>query len=340
MRNPIHPIWDSDVDKLSERALLCLTLHGSKQNRTVGQWAMQNEGISEMKELHNITMVLSDPRNCIGSHFGLSHIGIITEFFDIILGLNPGFIHREWKFYDKWRTEPHGKYPYTYGQVLHAMNHPSARYDFSQWDHTVSKLIQNPNTRHGGMFCWDVTCHERDFVPCTYGFHFQFIDKKLCLTTMMRSQDAMKGWYLDCFLYSHLLMMMASEIDAEVGEYTVFQNNFHVYPSDYDAVHERIKYYADSRRRHTTGSLCPAMKLQDNHQIMAALTDLYTSIEEGKAIYTPAYLDCIENTYLRGLVALICSKYYENEDFTRYLVNDKMKVWYENIRSEQKCMEQ
>jgi hypothetical protein len=130
-------------------------------------------------------------------------------------------------------------------------------------------------------------------------------------------------------------MMMASEIGAKVGTYSVFQNNFHVYPSDFELLDDRLNYYMNKTGRHKNGSLCPAMKLQDKHQILAALTDLYTSVEEGKAIYTLPYLDCIENTYLRGLVALICSKYYENEDFTRYLVNDKMRVWYENIRSEQ-----
>ena len=347
MRTPIHPIWDNNVDRLSERALLVLRMHGSEQDRTVGGWAMQKDGTAGMKELHNITMVLTDPRNSIGSHFGLQHVGILTEFFDIILGLNPGFIHQEWKFYDKWRTNTDSDgertYPYTYGQVLHNMEHPVARYPFSQWDHTVSKLRRDMNTRHAGMFCWDIPCHERDFVPCTYVFHFQQIDGRLCLTTMMRSQDALKGWYLDCFLYSHLLMMMASEVGAKVGHYSVFQNNFHVYPSDFELLEERMEYYENLSTPHqtTNGTMwCPALKTQDKHQIWVLLNDLYTSNEEGKAIYTLPYLDCIENSYLKGLVALICSKYYEDEDFTKYLINHKMKIWYENIRREQKCMEQ
>ena len=69
MRTPIHPIWDNNVDRLSERALLVLRMHGSEQDRTVGGWAMQKDGTAGMKELHNITMVLTDPRNSIGSHF-------------------------------------------------------------------------------------------------------------------------------------------------------------------------------------------------------------------------------------------------------------------------------
>ena len=338
--NYINPIIDTNVDKLSERALLVLALHGSENERAVGSWAMQKDGNVGMKELHNITMILEDPRNSIASHFGMKHIGIITEFFDIILGLNPGFIHREWKFYDQWRTSPDGKYPYTYGQVLHKMMHPVARYEFSQWGHTVSKLQQNPDTRHAGMFCWDVPCHERDFVPCTYGFHFQFIDGKLCMTTMMRSQDALKGWYLDCFLYSHLLMMMADEIGAEVGHYTVFQNNFHVYPSDFNDLDNRIDYYAEKEGRTPKGGLCPKLDFTDKKKIIDILEQLYTSIEKGKPIYNETLLDSIDNTYLRGLVALIHSKYIEDVQFHKYLETEQMRMWYEKIRREQKCMEQ
>ncbi len=335
MNTPINPIYDIDVDRLSERALLCLRLHGTKNDRDVGNWAMQKKHDADMLELHNITMILEDPRNCIGSHFGLKHIGILTEFFDIILGLNPGFIHREWKFYDQWRTAPDGKYPYTYGQILHHMEHPTARYDFSQWGHTVSKLKRNLNTRHAGMFCWDVPCHERDFVPCTYGFHFQLIDGKLCMTTMMRSQDALKGWFLDCFLYSNLLMMMADELDLEVGHYTVFQNNFHVYPSDLTQLEKQLDYYSEYDARRPKGSLCPKLTEKDNVAIYRALDNIYTSVEEGEPIYNRHYLEDIGNEYLRALVALIYTKYITDVNLREFLVNEQQRMWYERIRREQ-----
>jgi len=63
--NYINPIIDTNVDKLSERALLVLALHGSENERAVGSWAMQKDGNVGMKELHNITMILEDPRNSI-----------------------------------------------------------------------------------------------------------------------------------------------------------------------------------------------------------------------------------------------------------------------------------
>ena len=333
----IKPIWDLHVDRLSARALLILDELGTSNNRTVGNWAMQKEGEAGMKELHNIVMTLEKPENCIGSHFGSTHVGIITEFFDIALGLNPGNIHKEWKFYNQWRTEPDGRYPYTYGAILHNMMHPTARYGFSQWDHTISKLKRTPNTRHAGMFCWDIPCHERDFVPCTYGFHFQYIEDKLCLTTMMRSQDALKGWYLDCFLYSHLLMMMSAELETEIGTYSVFQNNFHVYPTDFDDLDTRINYYMEKAELDPialNGSQCGVLTTKDKEAITVALDYLYTSIDEGKGIYKVHPLNDIRSTYFRALVALIYAK-YTDIDLSFYVnENDLIRNWYNNIRSE------
>lgn len=338
----IKPIWDIHVDRLSERALLILDELASTNDRTVGSWAMQKDGNAGMKELHNIVMTLEKPENCIGSHFNASHVGIITEFFDIVLGLNPGFIHKEWKFYDQWRTKPNGEYPYTYGQILHHMNHPTARYDFSQWDHTISKLKTNPNTRHAGMFCWDVECHERDFVPCTYNFHFQFIEGKLCLTTMMRSQDALKGWYLDCFLYSHLLMMMGAELDCKIGTYSVFQNNFHVYPTDFKQLDERIQYYIERGAltpvSDTSSKLCGKLTSKDKLAIYAALDYLYTTIEEGKGIYKLDLLDTIDNNHFKSLVALVYAKYEDkNSNETLKYINDNkaLQNWYRNIKGDE-----
>lgn len=330
---------DNHVDVLTERAYLELVESGSKNNRLVGEWAMQPEEEQEMLELHNYTMVLRNPWNCVGRHFGSKHVGILIEFFDVIRGDNPGFIHREWKFYDKWRTLETPEfgtryYPYTYGIIINGQSR--------QWKECVRKLKENMNTRHAGIVCWNVDgwtpdadgVHQRDFVPCTYQFHFQIIDGNLCMTTMMRSQDALKGWWLDCFLYSNLAMMMADELDIPVGPYTVFQNNFHVYPSDraaLDAFLKDFRLYPGP----VDGALAPKLSSRDSLAIHAALTHLYSAVEKGEALYSNQHIDEVSEPYWRSLLAIVFTKYdTANDGLGKYMICTSHSNWRQNILQE------
>tara|TARA_Y100000593_G_C4322446_1_gene344618 strand:- start:347 stop:1405 length:1059 start_codon:yes stop_codon:yes gene_type:complete len=329
----------NDVDTLTEMAYLDLVESGTSNNRLVGEWAMQPEGEQDMLELHNYTMVLRNPWNCVGRHFGAKHVGIIIEFFDVIRGDNPGFIHREWKFYEKWMTlnnTPFGTkhYPYTYGIIINGASR--------QWKECVRKLKENMNTRHAGIVCWntDGWCpdadgvHHRDFVPCTYQFHFQVIDGKLCMTTMMRSQDALKGWWLDCFLYSNLAMMMADELDIPVGHYTVFQNNFHVYPSDraaLDTFLSEFRLYPGP----TEGSLAPKLSSADSLEIHTALLHLYSAVEKEEPLYTVEHIERIREPYWRSLLAIVFTKYDpKNKELEKYMVSTSHSNWRQNIINE------
>lgn len=335
---------DTNVDGLTERAYLELKDSGTKHARLVGNWAMQPDGEQNMLELYNYTMTLRNPWNCVGRHFGSKHVGIIVEFFDVILGNNPGFIHKEWKFYEQWMTLESDEfkgmfhYPYTYGIVVNGRS--------KQWKECVRKLKENHNTRHAGIVCWNVDgwcpdsgpIHEDDFVPCTYQFHFQVIDEKLCMTTMMRSQDALKGWWLDCFLYSNLAMMMASELDLPVGPYTVFQNNFHVYPSDmkeFDNLLREFRLYPGPEE----GVMAPRLSTEDWMILQDALRYLYTTVEDGKDLYSKHFFDRLSEDYWKSLLAIVYTKYEpENEELGKYMACTSHSTWRQNILKEvMKC---
>ena len=332
---------DNHVDLLTERAYYELIENGAENDRLVGDWAMQPEGEQKMLELYNYTMVLRNPWNCVGRHFGSKHVGILIEFFDVVRGDNPGFIHKEWKFYDKWRTLETPEfgtryYPYTYGVVINGRTR--------QWKECVRKLRENKNTRHAGIVCWNVEgwcpdskpMHEDNFVPCTYQFHFQVIDGKLCMTTMMRSQDAIKGWWLDCFLYSNLAMMMADELGIPVGHYTVFQNNFHVYPSDRDALDAflgQLRLYPGP----VEGTLACKLSSHDSLQIFDALQHLYTCVEAGQPLYSSDYIDKLREPYWRSLLAIVFTKYDPtNQELDKYMICTSHSNWRQNIINEAK----
>jgi hypothetical protein len=289
---------------------------GTGNDRLVGSWAMEKDGTQKLLELHNYTMMVTDPNQCILPNYGKGHIGIIAEFFDVILGLNPGFVHYEWPFYADW-IEEDGKYPYTYGNLIK-----------SQWKITKAKLVEsNATTRHASMYCWDRDCHYRNFVPCTHMFHFQQIDGKLCLTVTMRSQDAIKGWYLDSFLYSHLACIMAKQVGLPVGLYTVFQHNVHVYERDIPKLYDRLKYLRENSTYVSNGEI--PSPLEDDY---GPLYDALIYVYEEKGIYTSAPLDKIKSDYYRSLMALIYAKHYPTEDLEKYMHTPAHKRWYNNLR--------
>lgn len=283
--------------------------------REVGEWAMQKDGTQIMLEFHNVTMQIKDV-DMHGLPYGKGHVGVITELFDILLGLNPGYIHKEWAFYDDWRTDD-GKYPYTYGDTIG-----------KQWNLVRQKLVDsNAETRHAGIFCWDDSCHDRDFVPCTYNFHFQKINNELCLTVTMRSQDAIKGWWLDSFLYCHLAKQMALELNMRCGPYTVFQHNIHVYPDDSDLFAMRATQLENHRGSYVYGAKIELLTSADKTNCLVALEHIYSE----QSLYSSEYLDNIGSDYWRSLMALIYAKRTQDETYMKYANNQFHQNWMNKI---------
>ena len=296
-----------------------LITDGKSNKREVGKWAMQEAGTQNMLEFHNTTMQIADV-DMHGMPYGKGHVGIITELFDILLGLNPGYIHKEWVFYDAWRTNSDGTYPYTYGDTLQ-----------KQWNLVRDKLLQsNGETRHAGMFCWDDSCHNRDFVPCTYNFHFQKIEGELCLTVTMRSQDAIKGWWLDSFLYCHIAKLMAFDTGMKCGPYTVFQHNIHVYPDDIELANVRHNELLNHKSSYVYGAEIEPFSADDHTACSAALDHIYSE----QSLYSSEYLDNISSKYWRALMALIYAKRTQDPTYKKHMHNEFHKQWMTKILGE------
>lgn len=99
----------------------------------------------------------------------------------------------------------------------------------------VAKLLQeDPDTRRAVLAMWDPTVdlgyiHGKD-LPCNTHIYFSVLDNKLNMSVCNRSNDLLWGLLgANAVHMSVLLETMAALTGCEVGRYTTFTNNLHVY---------------------------------------------------------------------------------------------------------------
>jgi thymidylate synthase len=92
-------------------------------------------------------------------------------------------------------------------------------------------LAANLDTRKAVITFYDgkeIFSYSKD-TPCTNSIHFQIVNKKLCMTINMRSNDLWYGFCNDQYCFSKLQEMVAKELCIEVGWYYHFVSNMHIY---------------------------------------------------------------------------------------------------------------
>lgn len=65
--------------------------------------------------------------------------------------------------------------------------------------------------------------------PCTMSVHFQIINKELCMTVNMRSNDLWFGFCNDQYCFSRLQELIAKKLNIKIGWYYHFASNLHIY---------------------------------------------------------------------------------------------------------------
>jgi len=217
-----------DAIKLSIATLLD---EGRVVERSSGPWCMTDKSSTLMTELQNVTIEVTNPYRRWNT---LLSRGMLVETADFILGLNPGFIPAWYPYYEK-KVALTGKLPYTYGERIRGG-------EIDQWKAVVKLLKLNPTTRHATILMHRVIDRTRDYVPCTFAWHFQTNNKgELDMTTMMRSQDAFKGLPGDLFAFTLFHELMAAEVGLSIGSYNHFCCNLHLYESDIEKAEKKIK---------------------------------------------------------------------------------------------------
>lgn len=106
-----------------------------------------------------------------------------------------------------------------------------------QWNrnsqlHKVIKLLKKDHTtRKASISLYDgkeIDLYSKDTV-CTYAINFYIVNDKLNMQVMMRSNDLVYGFCNDQYCFSKLQMLVAKELNLEIGIYTHFVCNMHIY---------------------------------------------------------------------------------------------------------------
>jgi thymidylate synthase len=132
--------------------------------------------------------------------------------------------------------EIYGKIPGIWELMADKYGHVNSNYGyqwkrFNQLDKVIEKLKTNKNTRQAAISIYDGK--EQDSyatdTPCTYAVQFTILNNRLNMSVVMRSNDLWYGFCNDQYQFSSLQMLVAKELDIQVGTYYHFAHNLHLY---------------------------------------------------------------------------------------------------------------
>jgi len=105
----------------------------------------------------------------------------------------------------------------------------------NQLNHVVHKLLHDPDTRQAVITLWrpdlDNDPGHKDY-PCTLGMQFRIRNGRLCMSTVMRSNDVILGLAYDVFQFTQLQLTIANLIDVDCGQYNHHVFSLHLYERD------------------------------------------------------------------------------------------------------------
>lgn len=116
-----------------------------------------------------------------------------------------------------------------------------------QIEYVVKNLESDPWTRQAVMTFWRENPPKTKDVPCTIALHFirRPVDT-LNLIVYMRSNDIWLGLPYDIHNFTCIQMLVARELNLNVGTYTQVDGSLHAYEPDFDKISECIYYLQPS----------------------------------------------------------------------------------------------
>lgn len=177
------------------------------------------------------------------------------------------------KFWKKIANED-GTINSAYGNLIFKMDDTPNK--FTQWRWALYSLIQDKDSRQAVMH-FNRPCHQylgvKDF-PCTLEMIFHIRNNKLNATTVMRSNDVIKGTTFDIPFFMLVQQMMLNALkkvypELEMGTYTHLAHSMHLYESDFELVGKMLeKEFVECEAPRITH----AAELLDNTNIIDGIT--------------------------------------------------------------------
>lgn len=115
----------------------------------------------------------------------------------------------------------------------------------------LEMLREDPSSRHGVVVTWDPASDslsngvKRRNVPCQMGFMLNIINKRLNFHSIWRSVDMMLGFPYDIAGNALLAYIFASYLGIEVGDYSHYIVNAHIYDIHYEVAKALVKREAN-----------------------------------------------------------------------------------------------
>ena len=111
-----------------------------------------------------------------------------------------------------------------------------------QIGYVVNELKNNKESRRASISIYDGKQRHNfnNDTPCTYALNFYILKDKLNMSVMMRSNDLWYGFCNDQYCFSKLQIMIAEELNINVGSYYHFVNNMHIYNNFLNKNYEQI----------------------------------------------------------------------------------------------------
>ena len=132
--------------------------------------------------------------------------------------------------------ELYGKIPKIWKRMADEHGNVNSNYGY-QWkrkaqiNYVCAKLKSNKKTRHAAISIYDGKEYDKykTDTPCTYAIQFTIIDKRLCMSVYMRSNDIWYGFCNDQYQFASLQEMVADRLSIETGWYYHHAHNMHLY---------------------------------------------------------------------------------------------------------------
>jgi thymidylate synthase len=184
----------------------------------------RGQEVNNTKELHNIGFYIENPLD--------NHITTTWRKW------SKDYAQYEWEWYlsENRNIQEISKRAKIWASIADENNNVNSNYGFqwnrnNQLDKVIEMLKADKTTRRASVSLYDgkeIDDYAKDTI-CTYSINFYFQDDKLNMSVLMRSNDLVYGFCNDQYCFSKLQELVANRLNAQVGTYYHFAQNFHIY---------------------------------------------------------------------------------------------------------------
>jgi len=119
------------------------------------------------------------------------------------------------------------------------------------YDKLINELNRNINTRRACIALGQGDINFSEDPPCLQMLMFNYVNKKLEMTVIFRSNDGVKAFPMNIHAMEMLHQRVAGDINVPVGPLHYIANNFHAYSKDFDTLASYCRVFdtAPEKRR-------------------------------------------------------------------------------------------